>query len=73
MNFLLFYSWVWKMRKHQQAYFKDRRRSDLIEAKRFEKLVDDELDKRLVIVHGEPSRFNHQVEEQVDLFTTEEQ
>lgn len=55
MNILWFLVQVWKMRRHQSAYFKERKQSDLFEAKRFEKIVDAELVKRLIIVNGEPT------------------
>lgn len=67
MNILWFLAQVWKMRKYQIAYFKDGRRwSDLIEAKKFEKVVDAELVKRLIIVGGEPGELRI---EQENLFT----
>jgi len=55
MNVLWFLVQVWKMRRHQIAYFRERKQSDLIEAKRFEKIVDVELVKRLIIVGNEPT------------------
>lgn len=58
MNILWFLVQVWKMRRYQIAYFKDgRKQSDLIDAKRFEKIVDTELVKRLIIVGGEPTEL----------------
>jgi len=58
MNILWFLVQVWKMRRHQIAYFNDgRKQSDLIEAKRFEKIVDAGLVKRLIFVGGEPTEL----------------
>jgi len=51
---LVFYVRVWQMRQHQIAYYRLRKPSDLIDAKRLEKSVDEELGKRLIIVSGEP-------------------
>ena len=65
MNILWFLVQVWKMRRHQIAYFKERKQSDLIEAKRFEKIVDAELVKRLIIVGDEPTALTV---EQANLF-----
>jgi hypothetical protein len=65
----LFVVTVWKMRQAQKAYFtQGRKMSDLVDAKRFEKLVDEELIKRLVfagdvpagIVNGEELRVTDQ-------------
>jgi hypothetical protein len=66
MNILWFLVQVWKMRTHQIAYFKNRKQSDLIEAKKFEKIVDAELMKRLIIVGSEPTALRI---EQANLFT----
>jgi len=47
---------VWKMRKHQKAYFtQGGKQSDLVDAKRYEKLVDDELVRRLVFTNDVPT------------------
>lgn len=54
----LFYVTVWKMRQSQIAYFKERKRSDLLDAKRYESMVDTELEKRLVFVDGKPTRLD---------------
>jgi len=52
----LFVVTVWKMRKFQIAYFNDgRKQSDLIEAKRYERMVDDELKKKLVFAGDVPT------------------
>ena len=57
MNILWFLVQVWKMRRHQIAFFHQGcKQSDLIEAKRFEKIVDAELVKRLKFV-GEPTEL----------------
>lgn len=51
----LFVVTVWKMRQSQKAYFtQGRKMSDLVDAKRFEKLVDEELIKRLVFAGDVP-------------------
>jgi hypothetical protein len=70
MNILWFLVQVWKMRRHQIAFFhQGRKQSDLIDAKRFEKIVDAELAKRLIIVGGEPSELKI---EQDSLFVEDE-
>lgn len=52
----LFVVTVWKMRKAQQSYFLQGRKTvDLVEAKKYEKLVDDELVKKLVFANGVPT------------------
>lgn len=52
----LFVVTVWKMRLAQKAYFtQGRKMSDLVDAKRFEKLVDEELIKRLVFAGDVPT------------------
>ncbi len=43
MELQIFLNAVAGMRKHQKAYFRDRKQSDLIEAKKFEKTVDQGL------------------------------
>lgn len=46
---------VWKMRKHQKAYFTEgRKQSDLIESKRLETEVDKALKQHLEFSNGEP-------------------
>lgn len=54
----LFFVQVWKMRQAQIAYFRHRKQSDLIEAKKYEALVDAELAKRLIIVGAAPSQLD---------------
>lgn len=52
----LFLVTVWKMRQAQKAYFtKGRKINDLVDAKRYEKLVDEELIKRLVFAGDVPT------------------
>ena len=46
---------VWKMRRHQDAWFRLHKQSDLYEAKRLERAVDGELSKRLVFENGKPT------------------
>jgi hypothetical protein len=48
---LHFVATVWKMRRHQRAWFRLHKQSDLIEAKKFEKQVDAEI--LMVSVMGE--------------------
>lgn len=65
----LFVVTVWKMRKAQQTYFKARNSTNLIEAKRYEKLVDDELKKRLLFAGEVPIALQgNDVEIQPGLF-----
>jgi hypothetical protein len=66
---LLFLIRVWKMRKHQIAWFRHHRPSDLISAKQHEADVDMELMKRLIIIGGEPKELNVPKERQTNLFT----
>lgn len=52
---LIFLIQVWKMRCFQIAFFRHRKQIDLIEAKRYEKLVDAGLMRYLIITdQGEP-------------------
>lgn len=54
----LFFVQVWKMRQSQIAYFRHRKQSDLIEAKKYESLVDAELAKRLIFAGDVPHRLD---------------
>jgi hypothetical protein len=73
----LFYVTVWKMRQAQIAFFKERKRGDLINAKRYEDMVDAELKKRLTFEGGVPTGLldlSHEVRptdqpKQANLFT----
>lgn len=49
---------VWRMRRHQDAWFRLHKQSDLIDAKRLERAVDTELARRLVFENGEPVRLD---------------
>lgn len=49
-----FMTMVWRMRQHQEAWFRLHNRSDLIEAKQLERQVDGILSKHLLVVNGEP-------------------
>jgi len=52
---LIFLIQVWKMRRHQDAWFRLHKPSDLYEAKKYEKLVDAGLKKYLIFSDkGEP-------------------
>lgn len=46
---------VWKMRQSQKAYFNDRKREDLFQAKQLEGDVDKVLKQWLVFENGEPA------------------
>jgi hypothetical protein len=58
------------MRDHQKAYFKDRKQSDLIRSKTFERLVDKGLAEGVVVVDAISSESGMQKAEvtQVSLF-----
>ena len=46
---------VWKMRKAQNAFYRNgRRQDDLIQAKQLERMVDQELSRALKFEKGEP-------------------
>ena len=49
---LRFVVMVWRMRRHQSAWFRLHKQSDLYEAKKFEKQVDDEI-KRVAVIGDE--------------------
>lgn len=49
MNLEDFIETVRKLRQHQKAYFKDRKQSDLIEARKLEKHVDRALEEGIII------------------------
>lgn len=51
----LFVVTVWKMRQAQITYFRNRTHGDLVEAKRYENMLDAELKKRLVFTNGVPT------------------
>ena len=48
---------VWRMRRHQNAWFRLHKQSDLFEAKKFERQVDDFLSRHLVLLNGEPVKM----------------
>jgi hypothetical protein len=54
----LFFVQVWKMRQAQIAYFRHRKQSDLIDAKKYETLVDTQLAKRLIMASGVPAQLD---------------
>ena len=56
--FFQFVVLVWRMRKHQIAWFRDHRQSDLIWAKKYESDVDRELVKLLSFKNGEPVQLD---------------
>lgn len=51
-----FMAMVWRMRRHQDAWFRLHKQSDLIEAKQLERQVDCLLSKHLLVVNDEPVR-----------------
>ena len=59
---------VWKMRRHQSAWFRLHKQSDLYEAKRFERLVDDEILKRAVVGEDGPISLRDAEPKQSNLF-----
>lgn len=68
---LSFLVMVWKMRRHQNAWFRLHKPSDLYEAKRFEKLVDDEIVKRVVLGEDGPISLRDAEPKQGSLFEQE--
>jgi hypothetical protein len=70
---------VWRMRRHQNAWFRLHHQRDLVLAKQYESEVDSELVKRLIIVGNEPVGLDAPEEqrptsppEQANLFHTEQ-
>lgn len=57
MNAKQFYDTVCKMRQAQKMYFKMRTRQHLEEAKRLEKIIDDEIFRVTAIERGKMSLF----------------
>ncbi len=66
---LRFVIMVWKMRRHQSAWFRLHKQSDLYEAKKYEKMVDDEIVKRALIgADGPTSLLDVEAPKQTTLF-----
>ena len=57
MNPKQFFDTVCMMRNAQKDYFKTRTAGSLAEAKRLEKLIDNEISRVKEIKHNEPSLF----------------
>lgn len=49
-----FMAMVWRMRRHQDAWFRLHKQSDLIQAKQLERQVDGLLSKHLLVENDEP-------------------
>jgi hypothetical protein len=66
--FFAFLVLVWRMRFHQDAWFRLHKQSDLYEAKKYERMVDGWFRENVLFEKGAPVRLIEKVE-QVNLFT----